>query len=506
MNIGPECGRSMVRGLLASILAAATFCASANNSFLTGAFVHFGYGAGDQTISDGDIPGFFKELKNNGNDTIIVSHTRVNRSNVQCPASPNDFEWVSGFPGRLSLILDQAHANGIQVYVGTNLAGGACGKFWVNSTAIAAVRDDYYLSYSGLSSTYASHPAFKGVYIPDEPGPLPAEVHNYYRTVTSAIKSIFPGKQVAVAPFLGANTSSPSSIAAAAVSFKSNTGVDIQIWQDGLGASSVASLNEWGNSRPKIEQYYKALSQVLGEGLWADVELFNYGIPLFNTSASVYTGGYRPTAASRLNSQLWSARYATKRVSWLNQFHMTSTSNSPARYSGSSRLLQGYRAFSGIGGKSLVPVNYSMYSWITPPDSAYPDNLTNRKIFDRKVADPRSPSDNSWVGINGAARLVIDLGYRQNLDWVGVHLLNHPSWGIRAPVSLTVNCGDSLSAMRHVGVYVAPFSQSDVSGLTTEEYVLGNYSPIGVVCRYVELSMPNEYWTFMSEVEIFSEN
>lgn len=483
------------------VLLCLTFCiafscsaAHAQVAELSGGFVHMGYSATDEDIPIGQLPLYLDELEDLRYDTIIITPTRVTKSGRTCATSVNDFEWVKGFPAKLGTILNAAAARNMNVIVGTTYTNMRCASFWGSSNT-AAVEADAALSYASLAATYGSHPAFLGWYIPDEPGPVPASTYNYYSRVTAKLKAAAPGKPVMVAPYLGSPSTSPSSLASAANSFRNATGIDVQIWQDGVGANPNAKLFFWTRSGYSIDQYYQALASQLGVGgLWADVELFNYGDPLFAT------GAYRSTSAQRVNNQLWSARFAGKRVSWLNQFHMSEVVGPGQGYVESPRLMGVYRAFYGLGATLLFPLNYSNYSWVSAPSSSYPDT-SGYELFDRHVGDPRNPLDPTWVGVNGTARVTIDFGSTKRVDWVGVQTLTYPSWGIRSPVTLDIYCGPTTSSLTKVATATAPFTQADLAGSNGEEYVLGNRTPLGVNCRFLDLRMPNGYWTFIGEVE-----
>lgn len=494
----------MVRFMLSLALAATIPAANAQSARLSGAFVHFGYSSSDEAVTTAQLSPLLDELVDLGNDTIIISQTRVTKSGEGCANSATDFQWVKGFPGKLGSILDAAHARGVKVMVGTTLTSMQCPSFW-GSANMAAVEADTASAYSAIASTYGNHPALYGWYIPDEPGPVPAATYSYYYRVTSKLKSLLPNKPVSVAPFFSSNSASPQSVASAAVYFRHATGVNIQIWQDGIGANPNSKLFHWSRSGYSTEQYYLALANSLGaSGLWADIELFNHGVPLFLQTGSGISGSYRSASAQRVNQQLWSARAAGKKVSWLNQFHMSEVIGPGAGYHEASRLMGVSRAFYGLGATLLFPMNHSSYSWLPSPSSSYPDS-TGYELFDRRTGDPRNPQDPAWMGVNGSARVAIDLGSQKRVDWIGVHTLTKPSWGIRAPVRLDIYCGSTPSSLAKIATASAPFTQASLAGSDGEEYVIGNRDPLGATCRHIELRMPNSYWTFISEVEASSE-
>jgi hypothetical protein len=493
--------KGIVSAFASLALLGSAFAAQAQNQ-LTGAFVHPGYSSTDEVITSAQWPVFLDELQDLGNDTVIVTPTRVTKGGLEvCANSTADFEWVKGFPSKLGVILDAAQARGMKVMVGTHLT---CTSF-SGSGNTAAVEADIAQSFASVASSYGTHPAFYGWYIPDEPGPVPAEMYDYYRRVTTKLKALLPNKPVAVAPYMSAQPPSPATLASSAEAFRIATGVNLQIWQDGIGANTGAKLFNWSRPGYTTEQYYEALAAKLGaSGLWADIEIFNHGSPLFVNTGSGLSGAYRSASAQRVNQQLWSARSAGKKVSWLNQWHMSELIGPSRGYVEAPRLMGTYRAFYGLGATLTFPLNYSAYTWSTVPASAYPDT-TGYELFDRRTGDPRNPQDPAWIGFNGAARVTIDLGTTKRIDWIGVHTLTFPSWGIRTPVSMDIYCGASTSTLVKIATATAPFTQAGLGGSTEEEYVLGNRSALGASCRYLDLRFPNGYWTFISEVEASAE-
>jgi len=489
--------------MLAASLSGTAFAQT--SSRLSGAFLHFGYSSNDEVIKDNQIPLLLDELKDLGNDTIIINQIRAGKTQA-CAASSSQFEWVKGFPSKLSLVLQHASSRGIKVYVGTTLSSG-CWNFWQGSNSFA-IEQDAYQNLATVAQQFGAHPAFAGWYISDEPGPLGTDKHDHYRRLTTALKAISPGKVVAVAPhFSEVDIFSPAVIAARASAFRNATGVDIQVWQDNLGATK---LFHWSRSGWSSEQYYDALASALGSGgVWADIEIFNYGRPLINRVNGITTGGYRSASATRINQQLWSARSVAKRVSWLHQWHMSEIIG-PERGYVEAPLAQGlYRSIYGIGGaRRLTTLNYSGYALGTTPHASYPDT-TAYELFDGRTGDPMNPNDPAWIGVPGAGGIVkvtVDLGSAKQTDWIGLHMLTFPSWGIRASTSTDVYCGNTQAPLIKIATLTSPFPASALLTSDGEEYLLGNSSPLGKMCRILELHVrTNGSWLFMSELELASD-
>jgi hypothetical protein len=128
----------------------------------------------------------------------------------------------------------------------------------------------------------------------------------------------------------------------------------VQIWQDGIGAASHAKLFQWDRPGYSTEQYYQALSAQLGaSAVWADIELFNHGSPLFLDTGNGLSGAYRSASVQRINQQLWSARSAGKRVAWLNQYHMSEVVGPGQGYGEAPRMMNTYRGLYGLGASYL---------------------------------------------------------------------------------------------------------------------------------------------------------
>ena len=113
--------------------------------------------------------------------------------------------------------------------------------------------------------------------------------------------------------------------------------------------------------------------------------------------------------------------------------------------------------------------------------------------------------DAGWVGVHGNVSITIDLGQRRRVDWIGLHTMTRPAWGIVTPTSVEVMCAEPGTAAVTIGTLSAPFTQSGVMGSTEEEYVLGNAAPLAAQCRTLELRVANGSWTFLSEIEMAAE-
>jgi hypothetical protein len=217
---------------------------------ITAAFVHFGYSAADDALPTAALAGFLDDLAGLGVDTLIVAQTRSKQASAGCGGSAASFEWVAGFPAKLEAVLDEAKLRGMKVYVGTTLSMSACTSF-ASGANPPLVQADVASSMAALHASYGAHAAFAGWYIPDEPGHAGAAVHAYFAGVAAVLKKI-ASTPIAVAPFLAGTPPPPATIAANALAFKSANGIDLQIWQDSVGASA-AKLAPWSRAGSTAE-------------------------------------------------------------------------------------------------------------------------------------------------------------------------------------------------------------------------------------------------------------
>ena len=487
--------------LLLCFLAAAS---GSRGQVIEGVFVHFGYDAQDNAMPAALLGPYFAELASIGVGTVVVDQVRA-RTVPGCAGDSSSFKWLPEFPGKLGSILDLAARYGMGVYVGLAVTMVSCKEFWdpQKPNAMLAVQDTA-ATVDALAG-YATHPAFRGWYIPDEPPALDESPYPYYANLVTAIKARTPGAPVVVAPPLAlaaggcGGPCAPSALADKALKFRNATGVDIQAWQDSVG-SSATELNQWSRSGSSVEQYFVGLADALGQdGLWADVELFTWASSLFQFP------GYQPASMSRINEQLWETRSGSggrsaKRVVWLQQYHMSAAY--PGRFQGAERLLAAYKAYYGYTGRLLTPMNYGNYLWETPPSSSYPDPA-NQKLFDRHAGDPRDFLQRDWTGVVGTAQVVVDLGGPQRIDWVAADLLHDPGLGIQVPTQLDVYCANVPGEFAAAPLMSSRPRTAENGVASAGEYVLGNDLPLAATCRWLRIVLTNPgYWTFLSEVEI----
>jgi len=311
--------------------------------------------------------------------------------------------------------------------------------------------------------------------------------------VVSAIRSV-KNLPIVVAPYLAGtrtNYVTPSPLATTALNFKTQTGIDIQAWQDSVGADAPNLYNRQynGSPLPTVKDYFAALNGVLGvAGLWSDVEAFDWS-PTFGAG-----GGYKPASITRFTNQLLaSSSYVSIRTTWIQQLHFGTVDLN--RYVESLRLKAAYQG-TIMYSKRIFP---SSYSWNTPPSSNYPD--TGNKMFDQVTGDPTTYLDTAWVGVAGSATVTVTLASPVNVAWVAVHTLCATAPGISLPSALTLRTRTTLTGTwSSKGSWSLPYSQAD------SEYVIGNTAALTTATgvRQIEITLSNTAWNFMSEIEIIS--
>lgn len=479
----------------------------ANGQLLNGTFVSLGE-AEVEHLTTAQMESYFNELQSNGMTTIVILATRVPKSG--CPYTWQDYGWLPGLPNKLNAILTKAELRGMAVYVGL-ASSGACG-FWTDASLAASITADTTTILLPIASGRTS---FKGWYLPDEPpfdknDAIWAIEKKFYFEVVKGIRraETTAGSQhhpIVVSPYMKGLTNeggcpngsdprwcTPGYVGARARDFQRSTNITIQAWQDSAGGGPI--LSQWNRGSPSPEAYYSAIRDAIGlNALWATIELFSYP-----DGDSGGTGSY-PTSAAKLNSQLWTARpgVTSKRVSFLNQVHMSALGVTNWYGGHATRLLRSYQGYYNLGNyRRTVPASYS---WVTPPSSPYGDS---GEMFDTQVADPLSPTAEGWTGISSPTpEVVLDLGTAKNLQWIGISALSYPAWGIYVPSGGTVCFSDTPSFGTVICRDLPPFQPTSP---TIGEHVLGNSQAFDVGrYRYVRIRMANtKGWTFLNEIEL----
>lgn len=454
---------------------------------LEGAFVYLG-GKDSTRFPSEKIDAMLDEFVELHMDTLIFSGIRM----IDGKCSEGKFHWGKDLPEKIGPILDGAAKRHMNVYLSVTSSADACNGLEriLHAKKIAADAD---FVASEIHKRWGNHAAFKGWYIPDEPG-TPEPTHfPFYKGMVTAIRK-HSEKPIVVAPYLATTTKvlAPKPMAALAKAFMNATKDDkgrpiIQAWQDSVGATGV-DLNWHRGDGGVVEEYFREISNAIGiENTWADIEVFNCCVPPFGN------GAYAGASIARLNNQLWATRpeFVSKRVSWLPQIHMGVVDEEHSQ--DALRLKAAYLARYNIKGQSVKPASYE---WLTPPDANYPDG--GDELVDMTTADPKRIKNAGWTGVNGNARFRVDLGAPTKLNFVGVHVLNDPKPAIKIPSAIKLTCMNETRQVVAEYTEARGFEPADA----TYEYVLSNFKPLDWSCRFVEIGLENGVWTFVSELEM----
>ncbi len=436
--------------ILYSLLLLFTSPVSHGHTILNGTFLHFGY-PNQEELPLSEVPRYFELLEKLGMDTLVIEATKHKTGGCR----ENKTDWVKGFPGKLYPILEEARKRKFNIYLGLLSTMNSCPEFYAPPNSKFAIGETAKLV-SEFLPLFKKYRELKGWYIPDEPGHLEEFYFSYFRGLVKVIRrsSLHP---IVVSPYLKdlVGKITPGEVAGRARLFKKTTGVDIQAWQDSVGADGVLDK----------KSYIQSLSRALEpSGFWATVELFNWGKDLLKG------GGYTATSLSRLNAQLAQAndRYTQIRLSWLGQIHLTKLP-----------LRDGYK------NGTITP---HAYFYLTPPSSTYPDD--KNKLFNKVTASPINYLDQEWVGILGETDIVFDLGEKKEINWISIHLLHQSAEGISFPHKLQIYCDDVFLRIDHLPIEVAD-----------SEFVFSNQKALNSSCQKVRIKLSNLQWTFLSEIE-----
>jgi hypothetical protein len=182
-------------------------------------------------------------------------------------------------PDPTRVILEYADEHGMRVFVGLSHAD----LWW------RRLRDESYLNAAYDKSArvaseawkrYGRHPSFAGWYFPQEikdanyPLLFIKRLHDFLRLLGDRCRSLSGAKPVAIAPaMMGLN--SPDQIQREYTALLLDSGVNILILQDGIGA------RDWGpDLENRITLYFGVMRSACwasGVEMWSDVEIFHHG-------------------------------------------------------------------------------------------------------------------------------------------------------------------------------------------------------------------------------------
>lgn len=221
-------------------------------------------------------------MRDAGLRVIIIQYLRHNDTDLF--SEPGKFD-----PTNKILSYADAHP-GMQVYLGLGYHADWYTKWksveFLNSLAAknSALANIAWTRYG------SRHTSFAGWYIPQEmwnENYTDEEVNNlrelYYKVVSLHCKALAEGKPVAVAPFFNPNTEfigtsetpaqNAERFAALYADFLTNSGVDIVMLQDSVGARSIAVKDFDDKVRPYFDAFKRLCAPQLKE-FWADLEAY----------------------------------------------------------------------------------------------------------------------------------------------------------------------------------------------------------------------------------------
>lgn len=472
---------------------------------LDGTFVGL-YNDANTGITLANLPRYLDEIGNLDFNTLIIMD--LARKNPKSACKDADFKWVTDYKEKLKIIFDYAKANDIEVYVGLLSTWSVCSNAFVTENINSTIpylknyaHPDNPITY--IQNTYGNHPKFAGWYIPDEPylgsWPDPSVGNSYWKQYVEAIRAK-SSKPILVAPpfYLADQNYTPTQIAARALDFQQQTGVNIQLWQDSVNATGFPVYKS-ALSQYSTKDYYDAISAAIGKNnLWADIEISNCCVA---TKGGLAGGGYTGVTAARIKAQLDNApsSVVSKRIAWIAQYHLTEVN--PRGYYGADRALRSYRALFLPSLSQDVLITPLSYKWLSSRHPNYPDS--GNELFDRRIGLAKRDSstnhtDPAYVGLNGSGSLEITLSDEYRISDIGIHFLHQNTVNAHFPSSINVTCSTNNFDWSSPVVLTHPSKQED------SELVIGNSkSKLDLTCRYLRLEFSsNNTLMLISEIEL----
>lgn len=409
----------------------------------------------------------------------------VNSSDVV----PNGYKWLEpGNPELIGVLLSEAQNRGIKVQVGLIASEGCASQ--VNDFTQAGWLIDY------LVSKFGQYNSLAGWYIGDEPylqdNQWYASEISYYQQMAASIRK-HSNLPISVSPYLvsysaalGNPPGNPTNAAATALQFLNDTGVNVLIYEDGMGGRTGQTL-QW-ISPPTIADYFSAISKSIGsQRLWIVHEIFNstFGIG----------GGYGSASITRLNQQIAMVPDSLigKRFTWTHEIFMSLIA--PNRNPEADRLLTQYKATHSllIPDQQLIP---TQISWGIP--FTIPDGTSSLSFLtDSIVGDPFNSATSAWSTVTGESTLYVDLGNSHIIDWVNLYTAKQAANGIQTPQYMLIYSSIDGNSWQKVA------SRTFASGSFDGEYDIGNIQAMNAIGRYLMIHLGNTGTTKISEVEVF---
>ncbi len=444
-------------------------------------------------------------------DSAIVHRAR---SVFDCEASPRDYRWERKFNEKVEAILSEADGRGIDVYLGLV---SSCFPFWASENAEA-------ISVTGVTAgilleDFDHHPSFKGWYLPDEPSPFWAYDINvpYYGFLADAIRNAesqhgASERPILLSPYLTFHEEHPRSPAAVAAWAQDliDAGVSIIALQDSVGAHA-ANLG-FNQDEYTVAQYFEAISAQIGhKKLWADIELFGCCTAQAGETTPYYwlPGGGATGRGSSIQRVMNQIKHIRPHVSHITSWNFVVQAAAISPHMEAARFNAAYLAATKFRGRILQPASYQWGSGDSGPHANYPDS--GNEMFDKKIGyarenDWKTILDPAWTGILKDPSLEIDLGSQHTVDWVGLQLLSQNISGVRFPTQYTLEASTDGVVWTPLGSWPFPYPAAPDGTHLNGEFLYANPSALGATCRYLRIELDNDWWTFVSEIEIVSES
>lgn len=217
----------------------------------------------------------FSEMKSLGMDTFIVQWAVANGIAYY----PSELEWISEKgPDFLTLCFEMAEKWDFDIIVGLDFGD----EWWNHESGDLLKTATHNEAIAGeIAAKYLPSERFSGWYVPQEisnytstvPG-MENEIREFLTQTALVCDRITPGKTLSIAPFFNGQSkgfSKPEEYAEWMRRTTENTGIDIIMLQDGIGAHPIPYA--------EMIEYFQALRHSLAGTeieLWSDLEIFDF--------------------------------------------------------------------------------------------------------------------------------------------------------------------------------------------------------------------------------------
>jgi hypothetical protein len=366
---------------------------------------------------------------------LVVPWTCV-KAFPTCTGDSGGYAWVGGgllsqggTPDVLFSVLDALFAEakecGLSVVLGLAEQMMACSQLWTDP----GIRDLAALMNETAVLTLGGRYDPAGWYLADESGACDPATVPFTRWQAQNIRA---GEKaigraplpIYASPYLGWSGHSrvpPPRLAAAVRAWKQQTGVDVVLFQDGVGACGA---NLGGLDEPTIKDYFAAL----GKLVWPNCETSCYAEHDANTG-----GEPGPASTVRYGAQIAQGAVVTGHggVPWLPQTHLLPVAGSVPE---AMRFCHEFRAWFGLGGRIHRPSAYEYMPGHFPLPAAFDDG--NAKLHDLRTGTPfgaDNHKDPAWVGVGNHWFTRHYFAAPVNVDFAAAHFLQNEAEDIELP-------------------------------------------------------------------------